>query len=219
MKIYVVGSSKNKFLDLDSCREKFLVDETHEGDNIDHKNSSYCEITGLYYLWKHCNDDIVGLEHYRRYFTNKNGTILSKTEAEEILKSYDIIMYKWPNESAKTAMRNAGKELELKIAAFIVGKIGNKEMQDFFERDLAAVGVYEGNMFICRKELIDEYCEWLFQLLAAFDYMDHRKLPRIGGYIAEYMFGPWMKYKQKRIYDCSRQTFSRDLKTKLRGHV
>lgn len=219
MKIYVVGSSKNKFLDLDSCREKFLVDETHEGDNIDHKNSSYCEITGLYYLWKHCKDDIVGLEHYRRYFTNKNGDILSQAEAEEILKSYDIIMYKWPNDSAHVSMYNANKGLELEIAKFLVGKIGNADMQKFFENTLNAKGVYEGNMFICRKELIDEYCEWLFQLLAAFDYMDHRKLPRIGGYIAEYMFGPWMQYHQKKIYNCTRQTFSKDLTTKLKGHV
>ena len=38
MKIYVVGSSKNKFLPLDNIREKFLIDQPHEGDNIDFLN-------------------------------------------------------------------------------------------------------------------------------------------------------------------------------------
>ena len=71
MKIYVVGSTKNSFLPLNSIREKFFIDEKHNGDNIDSLNPWYCELTAMYYLWKNCNDDIVGLEHYRRYFVNE----------------------------------------------------------------------------------------------------------------------------------------------------
>ena len=65
-----INYSKDLFLKLDNIREKFLVDQPHAGDNIDDLNPWYCELTGLYYLWKNCNDDIVGLEHYRRYFVN-----------------------------------------------------------------------------------------------------------------------------------------------------
>lgn len=75
MKIYVVGSSKNKFLPLDNIREKFLIDQPHEGDNIDFLNPWYCELTGLYWLWRNSTEDIVGLEHYRRYFVNDKRTI------------------------------------------------------------------------------------------------------------------------------------------------
>jgi hypothetical protein len=91
MKIYVVGSSKNKFLPLDNIREKFLIDQKHEGDNIDFLNPWYCELTGLYYLWKHCDDDIVGLEHYRRYFVNNKNQLLSENEIRNILKDNDVI--------------------------------------------------------------------------------------------------------------------------------
>ena len=93
MKIYVVGSSKNNFLPLDNIREKFLIDQKHEGDNIDFLNPWYCELTGLYYLWKHCDDDIVGLEHYRRYFVNGKGNLLSENEIRNILKNYDVIAH------------------------------------------------------------------------------------------------------------------------------
>ena len=48
MKIYVVGSSKNKFLPLDNIREKFLIDKKNEEDNIDFLNNWYCELTGMY---------------------------------------------------------------------------------------------------------------------------------------------------------------------------
>lgn len=57
-------------MQLDDIREKFIIDEKHEGDNIDFLNLWYCELTGLYYLLKHTKDDIIGLEHYRRYFTS-----------------------------------------------------------------------------------------------------------------------------------------------------
>lgn len=90
MKIYVVGSSKNKFFKLDESREKFLIDKPHEGDNIDNVNPWYCEMTGLYYLWKHVDDEIVGLEHYRRYMTNANKPI-TEAEAKTLLENYDLL--------------------------------------------------------------------------------------------------------------------------------
>lgn len=40
------------------------------GDNISSKNKYYSELTGLYWVWKNTNTDIVGSCHYRRYFTN-----------------------------------------------------------------------------------------------------------------------------------------------------
>ena len=102
MKIYVVGSSKNKFLPLDNIREKFLIDQKHEGDNIDFLNPWYCELTGLYYLWKHCDDDIVGLEHYRRYFVNNKNKIISEQEIRNILQNKDVICnkYTYPKKSS-----------------------------------------------------------------------------------------------------------------------
>jgi hypothetical protein len=86
MKIYVVGSSKNKFLPLDSIREKFLIDQQHEGANIDFLNPWYCELTGLYWLWKNSTENIVGLEHYRRYFVNEARTITFRNRNKQFVK-------------------------------------------------------------------------------------------------------------------------------------
>jgi hypothetical protein len=95
MKIYVVGSTKNRFLPLNNIRTKFLINVKHNEDNIDFLNPWYCELTGLYHLWKNCNDDIVGLEHYRRYFVNGKNKILSEQEVLNILKDNDVICKKY----------------------------------------------------------------------------------------------------------------------------
>ena len=211
MKIYVVGNSKNKFLELSNIRQKFLVDEVHLDDNIDNLNPWYCELTGLYHLWKNINDDIIGLEHYRRYFVNKNEKLLSESEINEILKNYDIIAYKFIGDNAIKLSANKPNTLAL-LLALIHEK--DEKMADFFIKKFNANYMYQGNMFIAKKEIINEYCEWLFDLLSEFDKRHKFKIPRIDGFMAEYVFGTWLEYKKFKIKDLKIVRYSKDLKRK-----
>jgi hypothetical protein len=206
MKIYVVGSSKNKFLPLDNIREKFLIDQPHEGDNIDFLNQWYCELTGLYYLWKHVDDDIVGLEHYRRYFVNEKNKPLSETEIHTALNDCDILCIKanyTKRRPPKTWLIRNGKWFDMqKFLTFIKVYIG----QEYYETCINHLdGNWHalGNMFITRKELIDKYCEFIYDLTFAYMQAEKsygRQLPgRIIGYFTEFLFGAWLKYNNKKI--------------------
>lgn len=56
------------------------------------------------------------------------------------------------------------------------------------------------NMFICRKEIIDEYCEWLFGELSTLKKEDFIHLRRSIGYVAEYIFGAWLMTHEYKIH-------------------
>lgn len=209
MKIYVVGSSKNKFLPLDNIREKFLIDKPHEGDNIDFLNSWYCELTGLYYLWKHVDDDIVGLEHYRRYFVNSKNKILSEAEIRKILENVDIICIKAPYTKRNpviTWINRNGKRHDfdkfLCFCKYYVGQDYVNECAKILNGDYHCLG----NMFICKKELIDKYCEFIFDVLFMYQEAEkscNRRLPRrIMGYFTEFLFAAWLNLNHKKKTFC-----------------
>ena len=74
------------------------------GDNISEKNPVYCELTGLYWAWKHLECDYLGLVHYRRYFTEKSKTdqkrkdamecVLTRKEIVDLLNQYRVLLPK-----------------------------------------------------------------------------------------------------------------------------
>lgn len=195
MAIYVVGSSKNLFPELDSNRIKYVVDTTHEGDNIDAKNPWYCETTALYYMWKNSDAKYVGLEHYRRFFTSVGHPMrrMSSDEAASHLDTHQIIVTEYshgPRYCAYTWFKDAGKFNDLlafmKVNSDIAGS-----MQEYLRKHT----LIQCNMFIGRKEVIDEYCAWLFPRLEKFDEAVGLNPGnyRIDGYLAEHIFGMWLE--------------------------
>lgn len=213
MKIYVVGSSKNKFLPLDNIREKFLVDKKHEGDNIDFLNPWYCELTGLYYLWKHVDDEIVGLEHYRRYFVNDEGNLLSESEIREILKDNDVIApyqknkrNEWFCNPRKMLFESPvlkEKQEELKHFLFLL-RYKDENFWNFIQNIwLNKNYILSNNMFISKKNIINNYCEFMFSILFEINNLFktdlNNKTKRMYGYITECLFGAWLEYKNYKI--------------------
>ncbi len=197
MKIYVVGSSKNKFLPLDNIREKFLIDQKHDGDNIDFLNPWYCELTGLYYLWKHVDDDIVGLEHYRRYFANEKNQILSENEIREILKEHDVIVCETllKNVALKQFEESEGKPSRVNLFSIMYNS--PSDLTKIIKQRLFIKSLISNNMFICKKELINEYCEYFFDVIKDIKLNDTNK--RIIGFLSEYIFGSWLIFKEYKI--------------------
>lgn len=186
----------------------FGYQKDNSGENISHKNKNYCELTGLYWIWKNTSDDIVGLCHYRRYFSS-NRQIIDEQHIRNILKDYDIIL---PNSmSVPTEYQTVLCHYEEKhnINDLILCR---KAIEDIYPEYLNSFDICMnsslmclGNMIITRKEILDEYCKWLFDILFIVEsntniesYDNYQK--RIYGFLSERLLRVWVmnnKYKVK----------------------
>ena len=194
MKIYVVGNSKDLFLKLDNIREKFLVDQPHNGDNIDDLNPLYCELTGLYHLWKNTTDDIIGLEHYRRYFIG-NKKILSEEEINEALKDNDIILRRfiYSTHGQKDGFQWPEQQGILTHFIEFLYQVNEPEFAMHTLHLLKTSSEFaQCNMFIGKRKVIDDYCSYLFGLFDKADFEHFKQFKRLYGYFGEFMFFSWL---------------------------
>lgn len=181
----------------------FLCD--NEGDNISYKNDQYCELTGLYWMWKNCKNDYIGLCHYRRYFAmGPLGTkgIITSERCMELLENHDVIVHK----------RSIGFTL-YDVSAYMITKELLDESLDIFKRiypdfshDMDEVinsrQHYGHNMLIAKKEIFDGYCEWLFKYLEVLeDELDTENL-RIFGYISEICLSVYIRHHNLDAGNC-----------------
>lgn len=150
----------------------YLCDNT--GENISIKNANYCELTGIYWIWKNDKEsDIVGISHYRRYFTlQKFGAnlkkILNKTQVENIFEQgYGIILPKkeiYKETAYDQYFLSSGLPEDLEN----IKKILTSKYPDYiesFEKVMNQNFMHQFNMMICNKKIYDDYCLWLFNIL------------------------------------------------------
>lgn len=133
------------------------------GDNISEKNPSYCEMTAHHWIWKNVKDtEYVGLCHYRRYF----GIDITDEHIELLMQDADVILVE-PSYYMDSIYSYFAKFVGAENMT-ILSMVMKKHCPDFFDT-LATIcdGVkfHPFNMLICRKQLFDEYCEWVFSIL------------------------------------------------------
>lgn len=197
------------------------------GDNIANKNLNFCELTGLYWIWKNAKEklnDITGLIHYRRGFTTKyenliysfGGKIPKNIEIDKvkkILKKYDMIV-PIPEKGFKTVYQTYAKmhhEEDLKLTREVILNICPEYVKEF-DQAMNKHYYFNGNMFITKKSIFDSYAKWLFSLYNQLEkkidinkYEDSYQA-RVFGFISERLLNVWLlhnkiNYKKLPMYN------------------
>lgn len=160
--------------DLTNQRISDVCDNT--GENISCKNKKYCELTALYWIWK--NDRVskyAGLCHYRRHF-NLDNQKLAQLEHSDIDVVLTIPILNFPDVRAAYIHDHCSKDWEIMLEAV------RSLAPDYYEtarRLQQGRFYYAYNMFIARKEIFDNYCEWLFPIL---EYCENKCSPKADSY-------------------------------------
>lgn len=206
MKYIMVGAYRHK-----ERINSYLYDD--QGDNISQKNPYFCELTGIYWLWKQAQDKNIGICHYRRFFTHnpfssKEKYFYSVDELDKIVNSGKWVvaerLYVYDkNIKDHYARYHYKKDLDT------LEEIIKSYFSDYFDSFREAFSknyFYPCNMMYCSKSEFDAYCLWLFSVLNKFEQnTDVREYntaqARLYGFIAERLLNVWLIKNKKEIVE------------------
>lgn len=176
-----------------------------DGDNISGKNLNYCELTGLYWIWKHLDADYVGLVHYRRYFEeklfgNKQSRVASGSFFERLLKKADVILPIERNyviETSYSQYIHAHHKEDLDTTRSIIAEYWPAYLPAY-DMCMARTHGHRFNMFVMRHDLLDSYCSWLFDVLFKLENrLDISQYStndaRVFGFVSERLLDVWIE--------------------------
>lgn len=138
-----------------------LTDDT--GENISVKNRQFCELTGLYWIWKHAGEDVIGLSHYRRHFLLPPDW-LDRMEKHQIDMILPVPAYIAPSIGENYRERHDASDWD-----FLLSYLQEYDPEAYMWAEKVFSGnlYFTCNMFIMRKEILDQLCGWLFPILEA----------------------------------------------------
>lgn len=163
--------------------EEILTD--YLGENISDRNRQFCELTALYWIWKNSCEDVVGMVHYRRHFILPDDWF-QRMEAYNIDVVLPVPLYVVPSLGENYKLRHDPSDWEYLMDYF---KMQDEETYRnaklFFEGNLYS----PCNMFIMKKPVLNDLCEWMFPILEAVAVHGGQKkdgyLNRYPGFISE----------------------------------
>lgn len=186
----------------------------NQGRNISEKNPHYNELTAIYWGWKNLSCDVIGLDHYRRYFIStksvqKNfSTILNKQQILDLVGQDRIVVpskRKYYIETIESHYLHTHSEAGLIALKKVISK-QSVDYQNALSEVLSARSAHMFNMFIMKKNDYDDYCLWLFSVLEQVENeIDYEQLSgnetRVLGFLAEFLLDVWIKVNKKKFVE------------------
>lgn len=179
------------------------------GENISIKNPFFCELTALYWGWKNLNADYIGLVHYRRHFCFskksrwKFANVLTSEEAMALCQKYDVILPRkrqYYIESLASHYKHTHDIEHLELTREIIRAKCPEYLTDF-DKVMKRSYAHMFNMCIMKKELLDQYCIWLFDVLFELEKeVDTANMSsfdaRLFGRVSELLFDVWIEHNK-----------------------
>lgn len=214
LKVYVVKSIYDKRISEKRIMGKFeqeiqvgaaLTDKSicnikdDAGENISAYNKKYCELTALYWLWKHETSDYVGLSHYRRRFDMSPGEVSCIRDlAIDVVLTIPVIVTRGIRN--QYALDHGDDDWDIMLDELhrlhpeYDESISYVQEQQYF---------FAYNMFIMRRTVLDGYCKWLFPILFAcverIGEKDDGYQNRYAGFLAERLLNVYLYHNREKL--------------------
>lgn len=176
-------------------RECVKIAGDNTGENISKRRMTFNELTVQYWAWKNINADYYGLCHYRRYMVFSNGNLdadpygnvlfdklnydscekcglLNPRKMSKVIEKNDFII-STPYDVTYRGFHNLYEHYtevpmqhleDMETVLSVINELSPdyaESAKSYFNGTL----FYPCNLFIMKKEIFDEYCQWLFMIL------------------------------------------------------
>ena len=168
------------------------IDGDDTGEHISEKNSTFNELTLTYWAWKNSTQEYIGFGHYRRYFVYDENSLLRRfflkvtkkkfnnTKKKEVIRkikkfeekikkeidNFDIVL---PNPIIMSrTLREQYGDVHYIEHYDKMGEVINEKFPDMYESFLQASNkntFYIANMFIFKRDIFEDYCNFVFTVL------------------------------------------------------
>ena len=183
----------------------YIGDDT--GENISERNANFCELTGLYWAAHNIDSDYIGIVHYRRYFASrkksrfapKKDRVISHEELCSILATTNVVLPRERHyfiETNYTQYIHAHHKRDLTATRAIIAR-KCPEYLPAYDTYMSKTHGHHFNMFVMKKELLQHYCTWLFDIL--FDLERELDMTgytvndrRVFGFVSERLLDAWL---------------------------
>ncbi|KRL26172.1 capsular biosynthesis protein [Limosilactobacillus frumenti DSM 13145] len=173
------------------------------GDNISSKNPTYNELTAIYWGWKNLDVDAMGLVHYRRYLSLNHrkslDSVLTEKQVQQLLSNNDIILppkRRYYIETNESHYLHAHHHEPFNVMRQVIAE-KYPEYVSSFNKVMKRTWAHMFNMFIMKKQPLDEYCTWMFDVLSEVEkridistYSTYEK--RVYGFLSELLLDVWL---------------------------
>ena len=175
---------------ISTCKGQMNMIGDDTGDNISEKNRFYSELTAQYWVWKNYHDsDYIGFCHYRRYFAKW----LTPSKIEDMFNKGADVIVTGPylrSHNRWNYLKTFVCSEDLAIMQMVI-----KKMYPEYYKTMSKYGNdfidYPLNMFICKRDLFEEYAKWLFSILFECEkyvrLSPYSRARRLYGYLSEFL--------------------------------
>ena len=174
------------------------------GENISEKNTNYCELTVLYWLWKNClaqkyRTDYYGLFHYRRILQLDESDLRRlKEQRIDVILPYPTLHEPDIREHHARYIKETDWEAMLRAL---------QELQPAYAEAFTDIQrqpyMYNYNMLIAKAEVLADYCAWLFPILERTEELSSprgwERNDRYIGYLGENLLTLYFMYHREKL--------------------
>lgn len=174
-----------------------LTDDT--GENISYKNGNYCELTALYWIWKNrlhldSGPEYYGLFHYRRFLDISDGDFWRMRQ-----RGVDVVL-PYPTVHEPDISEHHGryiKEGDWDAMLLALDRL-HPDYAEAFRAILKQQYLYNYNILVARRDVLRDYCEWLFPILERVEELSapkgNQRADRYIGYLGENLLTLYFMY-------------------------